>query len=1495
MFEDAHDFYNFFKNLGSEQQRRYVFDYYKEGIVDLINSMDSFTIVTHGLEPDQRRSVFDSVKRRLASFIHNSNDLSLILTELEPAQRTELLLLLKGKLASILQNVYDFLIVVKGLESEQRRYILNAYHFYGFWDALEAAQRRELFDNFKEMLVSIIDSPHSFIVIIKDLRPDQYRYVFDGVKQRLSSLIQHVDDLYILLGHLEPKYRTDMLVTLKGKLAVIINNLDDFVRVIKNLDHQQSRYVFNACDFYNRFRALSTKRRRQVFDNFKETLVSIIDTVYDFDIITKGLRSDQRHYVFENIKQRLSSIIHSVDDFTILLEHLKSDQRRYVINNLKETVASIMHSTEDFSTLFEHLSTAEWNIVIQHYERIQSENCLPGPSGYHPPARRKRNTLEEGCEISWKDVDEFNEEKEKSREFSEIKINSEQFLVFLADPSLSETKRAQLLQLPDKTVVTGAANDQVGVLVEHQKTLMYLNKLGRVSGMAMYGMMAENTLKDFFQEDYTGVAINIGFIAGGQVFAKLAEKASIKGTKLILNDQRLLGRSFRMASPFLARGTSVYIVYDLVNQIKSYQQGNPDAVAGIMGDSIFLGVDGAEIGIEIAEGLGFLEGVSSVTGPIGATIGAVVFIGTDVYLAVKQVDKIDALIHLSSTEKFIEGLRAFVGMNPKQYLQHLMEEKQANNRLFKQGIDFLKNHTSLQRAILPTANVVEVCNTLIYRENCPDIALCHTISHRANCSPLDFLGCQPDQFGNYFKYKTRKDCTNKLDIYLNNTVLLDRKVNDIHWSRTKPDALEGDLFCAPTGDDGAIPSEGAYFCDKAMGIEYADARTGNTTLINLGDGNDRVIGFPQGDHVVIVGNGHKIAHLGDGNDSFLLEGHTISGTLHGGNGTNTLDLGLFAKEQKTISVNLKNTRSLIYFTEQAKNQLIPLRVNRISNILLRANKQDSVRIGCHTRYSDARGGENQHNPDVIFIPKNKHCEYALKLIIRPYTNVLNHARNRNSQFTYSVPIVNKGEAAVSLLEAGGLHRFAFAYTLNDINRLEKTNNTLSLSFIEDQIDTRLINDTDRYGIENEFTLRITQYASNQLVLQLSDNAEIRVEGNNFYAFQSTNRSIDDIIKDCSKTANRLKLTIFVQSLPSNETIAIGHGKHDVLPNDPYRRSHLIGNGGENVFVIRSGHKILDVHKLPLPEVVIYDRDDANLIDTLDLREISNQLQKDLGLSVQARTMLIGDDVAIALFTSMQGVDCLISTIRLKNAVLKKWTSRLHIVLQHAPMKMDAGWALKPIPLEFPHDKDIMVINPEDVEENTTIVSAKKAGDYHFYRLGDNLLISNVLDSRITESERYALSLQAFYQTPKLESLSIVFEDKSITLKHEIARIKNATAFKDQITHYRQAKNNLLFNKAPEHPAVHQRKRRDAKNSASHSAICGAIRHRFFKSPLPQVEGKTNNIPGLKIFNPSQFDGSGLLLLMANLLGCKLAPVPTEENDPRFYSEDFVLQALQKKF
>ena len=61
-------------------------------------------------------------------------------------------------------------------------------------------------------------------------------------------------------------------------------------------------------------------------------------------------------------------------------------------------------------------------------------------------------------------------------------------------------------------------------------------------------------------------------------------------------------------------------------------------------------------------------------------------------------------------------------------------------------------------------------------------------------------------------------------------------------SRTTPnEPKEGKLICLQIGNDGPI-IDNLYQCENAFGVEYTKDRTGNTTLIHLNDGYDRVYG-----------------------------------------------------------------------------------------------------------------------------------------------------------------------------------------------------------------------------------------------------------------------------------------------------------------------------------------------------------------------------------------------------------------------------------------------------------------------------------------------------------------------------------------------------------------------------------------------------------------------------------------------------------------------------
>ncbi|WP_029463753.1 hypothetical protein [Rickettsiella massiliensis] len=202
---------------------------------------------------------------------------------------------------------------------------------------------------------------------------------------------------------------------------------------------------------------------------------------------------------------------------------------------------------------------------------------------------------------------------------------------------------------------------------------------------------------------------------------------------------------------------------------------------------------------------------------------------------------------------------------------------------------------------------------------------------------------------------------------------------------------------------------------------------------------------------------------------------------------------------------------------------------------------------------------------------------------------------------------------------------------------------------------------------------------------------------------------------------------------------------------------------------------------------------GNLINTLDLTEIRTQLEKDLELKIEAQIHSSDHDLLINLFSTEQAEYTFV-TVRLKDAWRTHWYKRLHIILNHVTMELK-GLDLKPLPLQFSRDKEIIVIFPEDIEEENELMIDKKSGNYHFARSGNNLVITNAFDQNITmRAQRFTLLLIQFYEILKIETLPIRFIDKEIFINSEIQRIINAPLLEEKIAEYKQAGYRVLLNR-----------------------------------------------------------------------------------------------------
>ncbi|MGC1182301.1 pentapeptide repeat-containing protein, partial [Legionella sp.] len=581
------------------------------------------------------------------------------------------------------------------------------------------------------------------------------------------------------------------------------------------------------------------------------------------------LRSDQLFSFYEQGHRDFSTLrlvgnLENVKPFSLAgaklslqaFKHLKEQG----FNNFKGVdLAAVSHEIEIYRS--RDSSPFEENALHAQETLASTLNiCLKKKS-----PKRKREIQ---CLFDEDDVKQFTIQNEES---GETEIDSERFIDKLK--SAPENQREQLIEFASQYPIVGTKKNEGKKLIQLRKWQGHFTKVHQVSNLILKGVIGKNILISFLNGNYEDTAINLGLLGGGSFLGQFSQKLETMGDAFLLERKTLLGNGFKAASPFFKRGTSAFMVYDLVQAVKELNSNDTASLVRVVGDGIYIGVDIAEIGIETAEVFGLFEGVSAITGPIGEAIGAVVFLGTDIYQAVHCVKQIDAMLPLTGGEKFREGVRAFLGMSIEGYLEDLIHEKQFYEEVIKQKSKLLREYSMIKNYFFPTEKQV-----------------CRKVSYLQADSYGGGLNGGGSLDGSY--WRLAKSC-DQTETDLDNQIFLDGPKEQRTFSRAKPTMPEsGDLLCFPSGTGGS--TDLSYSCKNAIGIGDLNSKDGNYTLINVGEGEDRVRGFIETPNIIVAGNGDKHLIGGNQNDIFFLQGDLTSGYVDGEGGINILDLGDFA-------------------------------------------------------------------------------------------------------------------------------------------------------------------------------------------------------------------------------------------------------------------------------------------------------------------------------------------------------------------------------------------------------------------------------------------------------------------------------------------------------------------------------------------------------------------------------------------------------------------------
>ena len=923
--------------------------------------------------------------------------------------------------------------------------------------------------------------------------------------------------------------------------------------------------------------------------------------------------------------------------------------------------------------------------------------------------------------------------------------------------------------------------------INNLKIKSHLKKVTSLTRAIGSGLMAKDSLAALLQGDFKSVAVNLGLITSNEFFAKLSNRLLSQGKNLaettlleknlgiesknvlstplnkkILSagERQFLGKSMQAASPFVARATSIFFVYNLKKEIQAYESGDNTAIPDIISNGVIVGVDGIEAGIEGAELLEVIVGVAEFIGPIGEGIALLTWFGSEIYTSEQQVEDINKYVSLSLTEQVVQFLRAFVQMSPSEYLQL----KAKNEQLVKQAIPFLKEHTDFIWYIIPA----------FYTEQA---------------------------------------------LYNDSKVFLDekRKLELDDSSPNEPN--EGHLFCLP----GKIKLKSfldylsnsncrcSYLCHHAIGIEYSLDRTGNATLVALGSGNQEVIASTDSPTLFIVENGRKWYRGGNKVNVFNLQGNSITGLLQGGHGSNVLILENFHPKNSDYLLidihgflcgknsSLLNSIPLFCFPDENKIQL-----NKINQIQGKKNQQEIIYLNKNMYEIDGSGGKSNEYPDIFFL--NDRSYKNPKFVLKNNTVIVFILNSAVNSVDYFVPLKEIGNAQVQLHSQETIqHRFFFQTAIQNIRTLSVKNNTIIISldlldFEDKKTFTLTISDSSLSSINNQ-TKNMLDFAKN--ISYFFQDIEMKLLNNEQIYLQekvSNNKTIDENIDLFTKLANRLEKTFSLQ-LFNNTMILIGRKIQEIFYINGLFESHLASNDGENVCIILPYKDTV----FPLAQVILYNTEEEHsglveVKDTLDLRELVKKYKQIYSDAIIFPHLFrVNGDLFLRLINAIYSPSHYLNdvsgfhslmTIQLKNAVLDNytWYQKIdffidnsipkHIILQGEEEEI---WSLLEAPLIFTDDKQVIVITDKDIGEQTEIIILKNIGYFTFLHAETDLILTNIPAVSLDFCTIILTDFKIPEMKKKILSATFKFFDREFQLHEYLDQIEQATEYSAEIT------------------------------------------------------------------------------------------------------------------
>uniref|UniRef100_A0A915IZ18 Uncharacterized protein n=1 Tax=Romanomermis culicivorax TaxID=13658 RepID=A0A915IZ18_ROMCU len=763
------------------------------------------------------------------------------------------------------------------------------------------------------------------------------------------------------------------------------------------------------------------------------------------------------------------------------------------------------------------------------------------------------------------------------------------------------------------------------------------------------------------------------------------------------------------------------MAYQMIQQIK--QKDTINAVS----TGVYIAIDVAKCVLEAMAVFGLIT-LNPWIIPAMVITNVAILIGQNIYDTVKKIKEIDHIVHLSTGEYTYEFVREFLKMGTDPYIQHLADEKQANEQVASRLFEIYPN---MKRFVVSAAIYDEHKSITFIDDNRIDLTRISSIKAKSRA--------MPEMKKNRMYY-----CAMSQEPHSQS--LFQKIVNVIMYS-----SIWGILQSMTHKEIGQEFHD--FQCLNAFGVSTADAQHSEKTMFLLFDGIDNVNGFPYASNVFHIGNGSKFIRGGDCDDYFKIIAENVNGYFDGGDGYDTLDLSEFGSNHP---LTIEGDTAV----EWSTGKLESFQISNIENIIGRKHFSDYILV-CNQSRIDLAGTNYGLDEVAIKNDGKNDCTAPTNLTIylRNTTNVVCY--HPEAKVTYLVM-----QESVAIVEAhNGSHHFYFqGLELIDITVVGFDDDTLLLKY---------------GGKEANGTLLVDNLSN--VSMEFDDGVKIKSSGNSLVAHLERAESLFDVIEKYEKFIENNKFVTLVAETMQG-TVILHQSRRSIEMSGTRTNMNIIVNGDKLDadligHVNASNYFLVFGEQLDWSQVIdlkIYTQNMAAFIDLHQMaRSIHEKTDGEYGLHVlakrspddnanielQIQAMPNKDDMAtidLGKITVMNGIK------NIDKIIIHFYNTNLLSLVDENVEEVMLGQSV------MHKSESIITILPGQLDFYSKLLVDCKAGEeFEPFFVNGTLMLTNLASHQTSwenEDQMMTIFLYDFklYKN-KYRTIDLVFEDKTLKL------------------------------------------------------------------------------------------------------------------------------------